>query len=293
MPRSSSTTPRSTSASSTPSCAGSAGRRSSSTACRVTDSLSMARDSFPGKSNSLDALCKRFEVNNATRELHGALLDAGLLAEVYIRMTRGQDSLVIDAGEALAADLASRPIDFSALALIVIGADEDDSRRTRRCSPRSTRRAADAPSGARCAAVLANPAAVRHGTMNASPQAARRIPHRAVSSGVEHVLHTDGVAGSKPAPPTNEIRHLQHLGPSEDCGCLVNGVAGRAPGALRFERVGGLRSAKPSCCLASRLSQSGDERDFASVGFQAGLPPTPEGSPPCASDQAKWGRCQL
>jgi DNA polymerase-3 subunit epsilon len=93
---------------------------------RVTDSLSMARDSFPGKSNSLDALCKRFEVNNAGRELHGALLDAGLLAEVYIRMTRGQDSLVIEIGDASAAELAARPVDFSALPLIVIGADDDD-----------------------------------------------------------------------------------------------------------------------------------------------------------------------
>ncbi|HSC65327.1 MAG TPA: DNA polymerase III subunit epsilon [Caldimonas sp.] len=93
---------------------------------RVTDSLSMARDSFPGKSNSLDALCKRFEVNNAARELHGALLDAGLLAEVYIRMTRGQDSLVIDAGDIGAAELEARPVDFSALALIVIPADEAD-----------------------------------------------------------------------------------------------------------------------------------------------------------------------
>ena len=92
----------------------------------VSDSLSLARESFPGKSNSLDALCKRFEVNNSGRELHGALLDAGLLAEVYIRMTRGQDSLVIDAADALAADLAARPIDFGALTLIVIPADEDD-----------------------------------------------------------------------------------------------------------------------------------------------------------------------
>ena len=56
----------------------------------------MAREMFPGKSNSLDALCKRLEVDNSNRTLHGALLDAGLLAEVYIRMTRGQDSLVID-----------------------------------------------------------------------------------------------------------------------------------------------------------------------------------------------------
>ena len=90
---------------------------------RVVDSLSMARESFPGKSNSLDALCKRFEVNNSARELHGALLDAGLLAEVYVRMTRGQNSLVIDAADALAADMAARPIDFSVLDLIVIVAD--------------------------------------------------------------------------------------------------------------------------------------------------------------------------
>ncbi|MGZ5241100.1 MAG: DNA polymerase III subunit epsilon [Caldimonas sp.] len=94
---------------------------------RIVDSLSMARESFPGKSNSLDALCKRFEVNNAARELHGALLDAGLLAEVYVRMTRGQNSLVIDAADALAADLAARPIDFSALELIVVMADETES----------------------------------------------------------------------------------------------------------------------------------------------------------------------
>jgi DNA polymerase-3 subunit epsilon len=90
---------------------------------RVTDSLSMARETFPGKSNSLDALCKRLEVNNSARNLHGALLDAGLLAEVYVRMTRGQDSLVIDAADALAAEMAARPIDFSGLQLIVIVAD--------------------------------------------------------------------------------------------------------------------------------------------------------------------------
>jgi DNA polymerase-3 subunit epsilon len=64
---------------------------------RVTDSLAMAREMFPGKANSLDALCRRLEVDNSNRAFHGALLDAGLLAEVYVRMTRGQDSLVIDA----------------------------------------------------------------------------------------------------------------------------------------------------------------------------------------------------
>src|SRR5262245_25940255 len=67
---------------------------------RVTDSLALARELYPGKANSLDALCRRLEVDNSNRTLHGALLDAGLLAEVYIRMTRGQDSLVIDVAQA-------------------------------------------------------------------------------------------------------------------------------------------------------------------------------------------------
>ncbi|HWH75096.1 MAG TPA: DNA polymerase III subunit epsilon [Methylibium sp.] len=89
----------------------------------VTDSLTMAREMFPGKSNSLDALCKRLEVDNSHRSLHGALLDAGLLAEVYIRLTRGQESLVIEASEAGmgTAELAS--VDFSSLALPVVEPD--------------------------------------------------------------------------------------------------------------------------------------------------------------------------
>lgn len=86
----------------------------------VTDSLSMAREMFPGKSNSLDALCKRLEVDNASRTLHGALLDAGLLAEVYIRMTRGQNSLVIDAGVSAGGAIAVEEIDLRQFALPVI-----------------------------------------------------------------------------------------------------------------------------------------------------------------------------
>ena len=62
----------------------------------VIDTLALARDTFPGKRNNLDALCERFSVNNAHRTLHGALLDAELLAEVYLAMTRGQESLTID-----------------------------------------------------------------------------------------------------------------------------------------------------------------------------------------------------
>lgn len=68
-------------------------------AASVLDTLMMAREMYPGKANSLDALCRRLEVDNSNRSVHGALLDAGLLAEVYIRMTRGQHALVISEAE--------------------------------------------------------------------------------------------------------------------------------------------------------------------------------------------------
>ena len=93
---------------------------------KVSDSLTMAREMYPGKANSLDALCKRLEVDNSNRALHGALLDAGLLAEVYIRMTRGQDSLVIDGDEGGTAQAALDAIDFAALDLTVILADASE-----------------------------------------------------------------------------------------------------------------------------------------------------------------------
>ena len=67
-----------------------------SIAADVIDTLALARENFPGKKNNLDALCERFGVANAHRTLHGAMLDAQLLAEVYLAMTRGQESLTID-----------------------------------------------------------------------------------------------------------------------------------------------------------------------------------------------------
>jgi DNA polymerase-3 subunit epsilon len=94
---------------------------------QVTDSLSMAREMFPGKSNSLDALCKRLEVDNSNRALHGALLDAGLLADVYINMTRGQNSLVIDAVESTGGEFTIAVIDFGSFDLPVIAANEDEA----------------------------------------------------------------------------------------------------------------------------------------------------------------------
>ena len=96
---------------------------------RVTDSLAMAREMFPGKSNSLDALCRRLEVDNSNRAFHGALLDAGLLAEVYVRMTRGQDSLVIDAGNSQQGQRSDVPrLDLSRIALPVVAAAEAELR---------------------------------------------------------------------------------------------------------------------------------------------------------------------
>ncbi len=62
----------------------------------VTDTLKLAKELHPGKRNNLDALCERYKVDNSRRTLHGALLDAELLAEVYLAMTRGQESLLID-----------------------------------------------------------------------------------------------------------------------------------------------------------------------------------------------------
>jgi DNA polymerase-3 subunit epsilon len=94
---------------------------------QVTDSLTMAREMFPGKSNSLDALCKRLEVDNSNRALHGALLDAGLLADVYINMTRGQNSLVIDAVESTGGEFTIAVIDFGSFDLPVIAANEDEA----------------------------------------------------------------------------------------------------------------------------------------------------------------------
>src|SRR5215831_17164195 len=63
---------------------------------KVTDTLALARELHPGKKNSLDALCERYLIDNSHRTLHGALLDARLLAECYLAMTRGQESLVMD-----------------------------------------------------------------------------------------------------------------------------------------------------------------------------------------------------
>lgn len=91
-----------------------------SSVCTVTDTLAMARKQFPGQRNSLDALCKRLSVNNAHRTLHGALLDSEILADVYLTMTGGQTTLVLDQdarSAAQAVDIAAS-VDVSALVKI-------------------------------------------------------------------------------------------------------------------------------------------------------------------------------
>ncbi|MES2511640.1 MAG: DNA polymerase III subunit epsilon [Pseudomonadota bacterium] len=91
---------------------------------KVTDSLVMAKEMFPGKRNSLDALCDRLEVDNSGRTLHGALLDAELLADVYINLTRGQNSLMMDVGSAVQIDLAMPSVDLSGFELPLIVAND-------------------------------------------------------------------------------------------------------------------------------------------------------------------------
>jgi DNA polymerase-3 subunit epsilon len=91
---------------------------------QVTDSLKLARERHPGKRNSLDALCERYGVSNAHRTLHGALLDAGLLADVYLALTRGQDTLVIDLDDHHGAEVEVDAVDPQTLVWLAADADE-------------------------------------------------------------------------------------------------------------------------------------------------------------------------
>jgi DNA polymerase-3 subunit epsilon len=97
--------------------------------CRVLDTLALARQMHPGQRNSLDALCKRYSVDNSQREYHGALLDARILAEVYLAMTGGQGSLILSAESDTVRSGAREalPNRFSELPFVVISASEDET----------------------------------------------------------------------------------------------------------------------------------------------------------------------
>ncbi len=92
----------------------------------ITDSLVKARDMFPGRRNSLDALCERFEISNAHRTLHGALLDSELLAEVYLAMTRGQETLEIERLTIEEEEAAAKAAPLSNIHIVVLAATEEE-----------------------------------------------------------------------------------------------------------------------------------------------------------------------
>jgi len=93
----------------------------------VVDTLKMAKTLHPGKRNNLNALCERYQVDNSRRALHGALLDSELLAEVYLAMTRGQETLAIDSDEAGGEELPAGPASVAKRpALVVMAATEEE-----------------------------------------------------------------------------------------------------------------------------------------------------------------------
>jgi len=111
------------------------GRSPLESCCRVLDTLALARELHPGQRNSLDALCKRYAVDNSGRELHGALLDAEILAEVYLAMTGGQATL--DLAAAIPTPVVSTSVSGSArvergrLRVVRAGGDELEAHRER------------------------------------------------------------------------------------------------------------------------------------------------------------------
>ena len=106
--------------------------RAVATFCKVLDTLTLARSLHPGQRNSLDALCKRYSVDNTRRELHGALLDAGILVDVYLAMTGGQSALALDSrtaqGTAIRTDTLAGALRGSGIKLPVTEASAEELR---------------------------------------------------------------------------------------------------------------------------------------------------------------------
>lgn len=99
--------------------------------CQILDTLALARQRHPGQKNSLDALCKRYGINNSHRDLHGALLDAEILAGVYLAMTGGQASLSLrgyidDSARALSGAGECRPVDVNRPSLKIVRASDGE-----------------------------------------------------------------------------------------------------------------------------------------------------------------------
>lgn len=110
-----------------------AGMEAVTTYCEtITDTLQIARGLHPGKRNSLDALCERYAIDNSARTLHGAMLDTRLLAEVYLAMTRGQESLLmeVDSGTSIADDRSALDGDIDLLVIRASDSELEQHRRT-------------------------------------------------------------------------------------------------------------------------------------------------------------------
>jgi DNA polymerase-3 subunit epsilon len=101
--------------------------------CTVADTLAMARDMHPGKKNSLDALCERYSVDHSRRTLHGALLDAQLLADVWLAMTRGQETLDIMLGGAPAVSVMAHLSPIQVLLRVVRASDAERAEHAAMC----------------------------------------------------------------------------------------------------------------------------------------------------------------
>jgi DNA polymerase-3 subunit epsilon len=91
----------------------------------ITDTLRLAKNLHPGKRNGLDALCDRYQVDNSARTLHGALLDAQLLAEVYLAMTRGQESLAMELQEVPSWPAGAEGVDTRVPILVMIASEDE------------------------------------------------------------------------------------------------------------------------------------------------------------------------
>lgn len=103
-------------------------RRKTADHCGVVDSLAIARKKHPGQKNSLDALCKRYGVDNSSRELHGALLDAEILADVYLLLTGGQTALSLDSNsDGSGIGLAVRRVAENRARLPVVAASDEEA----------------------------------------------------------------------------------------------------------------------------------------------------------------------
>jgi DNA polymerase-3 subunit epsilon len=102
------------------------GYRALSGRAAVLDTLMLAREKYPGQKNSLDALCRRLDVDNTHRELHGALLDAELLADVYLAMTAGQGDLGLAAVASALAPIRAAVSSTARVALKVLAATADE-----------------------------------------------------------------------------------------------------------------------------------------------------------------------